>query len=226
MTGWSIRGLAAPLSRRCLLQGAAAGVAVSPAACSARGKPAPRPSPSGRQPEKGGTLTYAGGSAGSYDTQGRTFDPHVQTPTGGKSYSIFYDRLLGYNLVTYEIEPELAAKWEQPSPSEYLFHLQPNVKWQNKPPVNGRPMTTDDVLWSLERARTDDPRFSSRSLLEQVDKIQAPDASTIRFTTRGPDASTLKRLATDSLAVLSRETRRSTRDRPPPTRRLVRALSS
>ena len=79
------------------------------------------------------------------------------------------------------------------------------MKWQNKPPVNGRPMTTDDVLWSMERARTNDPKFSSRSLLSLVDKFEAPDASTIRITTKSPDASTLKKLATDNLAVLSRE---------------------
>ncbi|MFI5269513.1 MAG: hypothetical protein ACHQ7M_19215, partial [Chloroflexota bacterium] len=92
-------------------------------------------SPADKQPKRGGTLNYAGGVWGSFDTQGRTFDPHVQTQSGSRSYTLFYDRLLAYNLVTWQVEPSLAQKWEQPSPSEYLFHLVPNVKWQNKPPV-------------------------------------------------------------------------------------------
>jgi ABC-type transport system substrate-binding protein len=86
-----------------------------------------------------------------------------------------------------------------------VFTLQPSVKWQNKEPVNGRPMTADDILWSLQRAQTNDPKFLSRSLLSQVDTIQAPSPSTIRITTKGPDSSTLKRLATEQVPVMPRE---------------------
>ena len=78
--------------------------------------------PAAKQPKRGGTLNYAGGLAGSFDTQGRSFDPHIQTQGGSKGYTLFYERLLGYNLITYEVEPDLAQKWEQPSPTEYVFH--------------------------------------------------------------------------------------------------------
>jgi len=54
-------------------------------------------------------------------------------------------------MTTLAVEPEGAQKWEQPSPTEYLFHLQPNVKFHNKPPANGRLMTADDVVFSLNR---------------------------------------------------------------------------
>lgn len=113
--------------------------------------------------------------------------------------------MLAYNFRTFAIEAELAQKWEQPSPTEYVFHLQPGVKWQNKAPANGRLLTSEDAVWSLERARTDDPRFFSRSLLTFVDRIEAPDAATVRLTTKGPDASTLTTLTVDNLAVLARE---------------------
>src|SRR5712692_6094217 len=101
---------------------------------------------------------------------------------------------VAYNIATYAIEPELAQKWEQASPTEYVFHLQPGVKWHNKPPSNGRAMTADDVLWSFKRAQTDDPRFNSRSLLAQIDKVEAPDRATIKITTKAPDASTFNKL--------------------------------
>jgi len=203
--GWS-RGL----SRRRLIQAGVGGAALATwtVACGQRsGSPSSKPAAknTANQPKQGGSLNYAGGLAGSWDTQGRSFDPMIQTQSGARSYTLFYERLLGYNIVTYEVQPELAQKWEQPSPTEYVFHLQPNVKWQNKPPLNGRLMTTDDILWSFQRAQTNDPKFYSRSLLTNVDRIEAPDAATIRFTMKAADASTLNKLSTDNLVVLSRE---------------------
>src|SRR5207249_4455380 len=108
-------------------------------------------------------------------------------------------------LQTYAVQPELAQKWEQPSPTEYVFTLQPNVKWQNKAPVNGRPLKVDDVLYSLQRARTEDPRFTSRSLLSFVDKVEAPDQQRVRLITKAPDASALTPLSVENLAIFARE---------------------
>ena len=61
------------------------------------------------------------------------------------------------------------------------------------------------MVWSLERARTDDPRFYSRSLLLGVDAITAPDDATVRISTKAPDVATLQKLSVDNLAVLARE---------------------
>jgi peptide/nickel transport system substrate-binding protein len=158
-----------------------------------------------QQPKSGGTLTYAGGNAGSYDTRGPSFDPHQNLQFAVKGYTLFLERLLSYDLRSYQVQPELAKSWEQPSKTEYLFHLQSGVKWQNKPPANGRPLTADDILYSLERARTDDPRFTSRSLLALVDKIEAPDAQTIRISTKVPNAGALATFSVDNLSVIARE---------------------
>ena len=158
-----------------------------------------------KQPKKGGVLNYAGGAAGSNDTQGRTFDPQVQTQWSSKSYGLFYERLVAYNIRTYAVEPELGAKWEQPTPVEYVFTLQPGVKWQNKPPVNGRALTADDIVYTLSRARTDDPKFYSRSLLSLVDRIEAPDKATVKITTKSADASTLNKLSAENLGIMARE---------------------
>ena len=195
------------LSRRRLAQttlvGATIGAVVS-AGCSRGQKQAASTQPKA-QAKRGGVLTHAGGIGGSYDTQGLGFDPNVLLQFFAKSYTLFYERLLGYNLRTFEVEPEIAQKWEQPSQTEYLFHIQPGVKWQNKPLVNGRPLTADDVVWSLERARTNDPRYLGRTLLASIDQITAPDQKTVKITTKGPDSSTLKKLSADNFAVLARE---------------------
>ncbi len=159
----------------------------------------------GQQPRRGGRITYAGGFAGSYDTMGTGFDPATQLQFSVRGFTLFYQRLVAYNLITYATEPEIAQKWEQPSQTEYVFHLQPGVKFQSKPPVNGRPLSAEDVVFSLERARTDNPRFVARSLLSQVDKIEAPDTATVRITTKGPDAGTLTKLSDENFAILAKE---------------------
>lgn len=158
---------------------------------SAAGTPAPR---------RGGTLDRA--QAQRLDA---SLDPHPLQPIYTSFYTLFYQTLLRLNPRTAAIEPELAARWEQPSQTEYVLHLQPNVKWQNKPPANGRAMTAGDVVFSLNRVRTDDPRFQNRLLLGSVDQIQAVDSVTVRLTTKAPDVAILTNLAGFSVAVLAPE---------------------
>jgi peptide/nickel transport system substrate-binding protein len=159
-----------------------------------------------KQPKRGGLLTYPGGSGvGSYDIEGYGFDPASQLEFFAKAYTLFYERLLAYNVRTRVLEPELAQKWEQPSQTEYVFHLQPGVKWQNKPPVNGRTLTAEDILYSLGRVRSDDPHFLYRSLLEGVDKLDAPDPATIRVTLKSPDVVMLSKLAIENMSVVAHE---------------------
>jgi peptide/nickel transport system substrate-binding protein len=206
---WTIAAASRYTRRRVVAGGLSSlGVGAALAAgCSSRRQPAAAggSQTSGSKPRRGGVLNYAGGSAGDFDTKGIPFDPNILSAFEARALGLLYQRLVAYNLVTYATEPEIAQKWEQPSPTEYVFYLQPGVKWQNKPPASGRPLTTDDVVYSLERARTNDPRFVSRSLLAQIDTIEAPDTMTIRIATKTPDAGTLTKLSDDNLAIFARE---------------------
>jgi len=132
-------------------------------------------------------------------------DPHPLQPVYTSTYSLFYQSLLQLNPRTAALEPQLAMKWEQPSQTEYVFHLQPAVKFHNKPPASGRDLTAADVVFSLNRVRTDDPRFQNRLLLGSMDKVEAVDKATIRLTTKQPDVSILTNLASTSVAVLAPE---------------------
>lgn len=116
-----------------------------------------------------------------------------------------YQGLLGYDPNTYAVQPELAQKWEQVSPTELVFHLQSGVKWHNKPPVSGRELTAEDVVFSLNRVRTNDPLYANRSLYANFDKIEAVDKATVRVTTKGPDATALSYLSADPALVLAPE---------------------
>jgi ABC-type transport system substrate-binding protein len=159
--------------------------------------------PAQAQPKRGGVLTRLTPSTGVY-TVG--FDPHVVSGASETGHmGFFYQTLVRYNPRTYEPEPELAQKWEQPSTSEYIFTLAPGARWQNKPPVNGRPVTADDVVFSLKRLGTNDPRFVNRSLVANLDKIEAVDKDHVRITTKTPDVTTLINLAFASAMVLAPE---------------------
>lgn len=200
----------AAVNRRRLLQGAALGGAGLAAAtligCGRAERPTTtRETAPAKQPKYGGFVTHAGGSAGTYDTRGTGLDPHVQEQNGAMSLRLVYQGLLAYDLRTYDVEPELAQRWEQRSETEFVFHLQPGVKFHDKPPANGRLLTAEDVVYSLERVRTNDPRFINRALLTSVDKIEAVDKSTVKITTKRPDATLLSMLSGDAVMVLAPE---------------------
>jgi peptide/nickel transport system substrate-binding protein len=50
--------------------------------------------------------------------------------------------------------PSLAASWTIESPTKFIFNLRQGVRFQNKPPVNGREVTADDWVYSMTRTGT------------------------------------------------------------------------
>ena len=49
------------------------------------------------------------------------------------------------------LEGDLAESWSQANDTTYVFRLRKGVRWHNKPPVNGRELTADDVKYTYER---------------------------------------------------------------------------
>ncbi len=70
--------------------------------------------------------------------------------------------------------PHLAKSWEG-SGTQYTFTLRDDVKF-----VSGNLMTADDVVFSLERMKAIGKGLSY--LFENVDKVEAIDAHTVKFT--------------------------------------------
>ena len=104
---------------------------------------------------------------------------------------------------TSPIEPDLAESWSQPSDTTYLFKLRRGVRWHPKPPVNGRELTAEDVKYTYERFLL--PANPNRGLLEQVDKIEAVDKHTVKFTLKEPFAWFLDALASTSTWIIAKE---------------------
>jgi peptide/nickel transport system substrate-binding protein len=105
---------------------------------------------------------------------------------------------------TMPIEPDLAESWTQPNDTTFVFKLRKGVRWHNKPPVNGRELTAEDVKYTYERFLTlkGNP---SRSMLEQVDKVEALDRYTVKFTLSEPFAWFLDYLAATVMWIVPRE---------------------
>jgi peptide/nickel transport system substrate-binding protein len=101
------------------------------------------------------------------------------------------------------LEGDLAESWTRTSPTTYMFKLRKGVRWHNKPPVDGRELTAEDVKFSFERFLS--PKNPQRGLLEQVEKIEAVDPRTVRFSLTEPFAWFPHILAGTSMWVIPKE---------------------
>src|SRR5262249_327327 len=65
--------------------------------------------------------------------------------------------------------------------------LRKGVRFHNKPPVNGRELVADDVVFTFQRAMTiaGNP---NRDTFDQIEKVEAIDKYTVRFTMKEPYA--------------------------------------
>jgi peptide/nickel transport system substrate-binding protein len=180
--------------RRLLVRGAAAAAAAL----------APRRA-AAQTPKRGGTLSL------------RLWDPphwdpylilafRTQIP-----YTFTHSRLVRHRAGpsiapgTFTIEGDLAESWSQPDDTTYVFKLRKGVRFHPKPPVNGRELTAEDVVYSMERFRTVKGNPQAY-MLAAVDKVEAVDRYTVRFTVKEPFAWFLDMLANPvTLAIVARE---------------------
>ncbi len=106
---------------------------------------------------------------------------------------------------TFPLEGDLAESWTQPNDTTYVFKLRRGVRWHNKPPVNGRELTADDVKYSLDRFLTVKGN-SNAYMLKSIDKVEAADKYTVRITLKEPFAWLLDMLASPmAVAIVARE---------------------
>jgi len=92
----------------------------------------------------------------------------------------------------------LARSWTVSSDSlTYEFHLDPFAEWDD-----GSPVTSDDVLFTLERIRDPKvPAFNYRESFSGVTAIETPDVSTVRVRFGAPY---VERLLAFNLPIVSR----------------------
>jgi peptide/nickel transport system substrate-binding protein len=132
-------------------------------------------------PKKGGSLTFVGWTADPPD-----LDPYLNTSFRSQEFAgLFYSRLLkfdtGPNIKPNSFIPtaDLADKWEVSKDGlTYTFHIRDNAKWQNKPPLNGRKVTADDVVFSWDRFQKVGVQKAVLGMVKEVKKV---DDSNVAF---------------------------------------------
>jgi peptide/nickel transport system substrate-binding protein len=94
------------------------------------------------------------------------------------------------------IVPCLASEWSISEDNlTYTFKLVPDVKF-----ADGTPVTADDWIWSLERAR-DTKESPWQSYADPIKEITSPDANTLVITLKQVTAPFLSMLAVQNMCV-------------------------
>ena len=109
-----------------------------------------------------------------------TMDPHAAAtaPVLGFLNNI-YEGLVR-RAPDMSLEPSLAVSWEPLGSDGWRFKLREGVTFHD-----GSAFDADDVLFSYERASSDESDV--KSYFATIDRVEAPDATTVEFYTNKPD---------------------------------------
>lgn len=203
-------------SRRGLL--AAGGAAAFLAACGG-----------GEKQERGAAGTQVPGGAAGAQTQAQAvklggvlryhipkdpgnLDPHLATDSSTTAFAnLVYNTLLRFRtgpeveVQSLQIEGALAEKWETPDTQTVILKVRPGVKWQNRPPLNGRAFTAEDVKFGILRIGTDKPEFQRATFFKGIDRIDIPDKDTVVIKHKQPNVPFVTYLAVPYHVMISRE---------------------
>ncbi|MER3404099.1 MAG: hypothetical protein C4289_02060 [Chloroflexota bacterium] len=201
-----------PISRRMALR--ALGLASTPPvlqACAPAARPTPTPAavPTSQvaqaavlrapepNPKRGGTLRIAVGVTTAH------FDIHQGAATHVLCH--MYNNLVRWNLADglRSIIPDLAQRWEISAEKlVYTFYLRDGVKFHD-----GTPFSAEDVVATFRRIVWPPQGIVSpnRELFSVVDKVEAVDRLTVRFTLKEPRAYFLELLADPSSVIYSKK---------------------
>ena len=131
------------------------------------------------------------------DSDIKTFNPVlVQDAYSGIAIGYTLTGLISENVITNELEPELAEKWEfQQEGKQLIFTMRPNLKWSD-----GQPLTVDDVLFTYQDVIFNEKiPTGSRDVLrigksQTLPKIEKLDDRRISFLLSEPFAPALRTL--------------------------------
>ncbi len=167
----------------------------TPSGGGATNTPAPAATPTPEDPlagvKRGGILKL--------DATGdwASLDPYGSASFTAKGFASYvYSRLFKYNagpgVAKADLRPEgdLAESFEvTPDGLTWTIKLRDNIKFHDKAPVSGRAVTTDDILFSWGRMTAETQ--PNRTNVAFVDKLESPDAKTLVFTLKTPNAAFL-----------------------------------
>ncbi len=159
-----------------------------------------------RPAKRGGTFVYPASSDPPH------FDPAqtISWPAHAQ-WTLGYNRLLAMKTgidghpFKWELGSDLAEKWDiSPDGKVFTITMRQGVKWHNKPPLDGRELTSTDVKYSYERYMTH-PQSVQKSTFDEVDKIETPDKYTLKITLKAASAGFLNKLGSLFPYIVAKE---------------------
>ncbi len=97
----------------------------------------------------------------------------------------------------FELRPWLAESWETPNPTTYIFHLRKGVRFHD-----GRPLTARDVKWTFDSILSRHLLTTKTTVYQYLDRIDAPDDSTVVFHLKQPQATLLWNLSDGAIGIV------------------------
>ena len=138
-------------------------------------------------PKKGGTWSWG------YNAEPATLDPYAQTASA--VYTVLYGTLSklvqvavgpGRDPANFDVAGDIAKSWEiSPDLLTYTFKLNPEMKFHNIAPVNGRVVDSGDVRLSWQRLEKH--AFYGTFFASTKPTLSTPDPSTVVFKLSSPD---------------------------------------
>jgi len=163
------------------------------------------------EPQYGGTLIVATDQLGTI-----SLDPAIPM---GSQYQYWLEGLFTadwktdrnvWSFTTGYTPPEyyqgwLAEKYEIKEPLTVLVFIRKGIHWQNKPPVNGRELTAEDIQYSYDRAlgtgdfTEKNPFFTG--MMPDIEKVNAVDRYTLEFKLKRSSVWTLGQVLVSPFAI-------------------------
>jgi len=104
--------------------------------------------------------------------------------------------IFDYKIVTPSeyMKGHLAESWEFTEPGTVVFHLRKGIHWQDKPPVNGREFTAEDVAYHYNRLyglgsgfAKPAPFHAKITMFKELISVNAKDKYTVVFKWKTPN---------------------------------------
>lgn len=127
----------------------------------------------------------------------QSLDPHLQNEVLTSAVlANVYDSLTEFDRES-RVVPALAAAWGNPDEKTWVFRLREGVRFHD-----GRELSAEDVVFSLERAR-DHPETGLASYLVEVESVRVLAPQTVEVRTLRPFAALLAKLT--PIAIVPRD---------------------